>query len=106
MQRKAKDCNLTTKPGIQLHPKEKDLIKVLLLYPQVIQVAANECSPAVIANYAYDLVKEYNQFYQHVPIFAAANELDKNFRLGLSAMVGRIISSSMSLLGIAVPNRM
>lgn len=106
LQRKAKDCNLTPKPGIQLHPKEKDLIKVLLLYPQVIQVAANECSPAVIANYAYDLVKEYNQFYQHLPIFAAANELDKNFRLGLSAMVGRIISSSMSLLGIAVPNRM
>ena len=106
LQRRAQEVKTTVEPRSKLHAKEKDLIKVILLYPQVIQDAAQQCSPAIIANYTYELVKAYNQFYQQVPVFAADNELDKNFRIGLSGFVGEVISSSMSLLGIRVPERM
>ena len=106
LQRRAQEVKTTVKPSSKLHAKEKDLIKVILLYPQVIQDAAQQCSPAIIANYTYELVKAYNQFYQQVPVFAADQELDKNFRIGLSGFVGEVISSSMSLLGIRVPERM
>ena len=106
LQRRAQDVITTVEPSSKLHAKEKELIKVILLYPQVIQDAAQQCSPAIIANYTYELVKAYNQFYQQVPVFAADQELDKNFRIGLSGFVGEVISSSMSLLGIRVPERM
>ena len=106
LQRRAQKIKTTVEPSSKLHAKEKDLIKVILLYPQVIQDAAQQCSPAIIANYTYELVKAYNQFYQQVPVFAADQELDKNFRIGLSGFVGEVISSSMSLLGIRVPERM
>ena len=106
LQRRAKKVKTTFEPSSKLHSKEKDLIKVILLYPQVIQDAAQQCSPSIIANYTYELVKAYNQFYQQVPVFAADQELDKNFRIGLSGFVGEVISSSMSLLGIRVPERM
>ena len=106
LQRRSKDVIPTVKPSSKLHVKEKDLIKIILLYPQVIQDAAYQYSPAIIANYTYELVKAYNQFYQQVPVFAADQELDKDFRIGLSGFVGQIISSSMSLLGIRVPERM
>ena len=106
LQRRAQEVKTTVKPSSKLHAKEKDLIKVLLLYPQVIQDASQQCSPSVIANYTYELVKAYNQFYQQVPVFSADQELDKNFRIGLSGFVGEVISSSMSLLGIRVPERM
>ena len=106
LQRRAQEVKTTVEPSSKLHAKEKDLIKVILLYPQVIQDAAQQCSPAIIANYTYELVKAYNQFYQQVPVFAVDQELDKNFRIGLSGFVGEVISSSMSLLGIRVPERM
>jgi arginyl-tRNA synthetase len=106
LQRRAADLNAEVKPESALHPKEKELLKVLLRYPEVIQEAAKDYSPAVIANYAYDLVKEYNQFYQQVPVFGADNEKDKAFRIGLSGLVGKVIASAMSLLGITVPERM
>ncbi|MCS5662877.1 MAG: arginine--tRNA ligase [Flavobacteriales bacterium] len=106
LQRRAADLGTEVKPGSTLHAKEKELLKVILRYPEVIQEAANDYSPAVIANYTYDLVKEYNQFYQQVPIFGADSEQDKAFRIGLSGMVGKVITSAMSLLGITVPERM
>ena len=106
LQRRAPEVKTTVEPSSKLHVKEKDLIKVILLYPQVIQDAAQQCSPAIIANYTYELVKAFNQFYQQVPVFAAEQELDKNFRIGLSGFVGEVISSSMSLLGIRLPERM
>jgi len=106
LQRRAADLGTEAKPGSTLHAKEKELLKVILRYPEVIQEAANDYSPAVIANYTYDLVKEYNQFYQQVPIFGADSEQDKAFRIGLSGMVGKVITSAMSLLGITVPERM
>ena len=91
---------------ISLHEKEKELIKVLALYPEVIQNAAQNHSPALVANYTYDLVKEYNSFYQTVPILGSDDENAKMFRVQLSKKVGETIASAFKLLGISVPNRM
>src|SRR5690606_19827775 len=63
-----------------IHPKEKELIKIIQQYPETIQLAAENYSPALIANYTYDLVKEFNSFYQNVPILATDNETEKAFR--------------------------
>jgi len=90
----------------QLHPKEKELIKILQNFPAIIQNAADNLSPALIANYAYELVKSYNSFYQSVPIFGADNENVKDVRVQISYMVGSVIKSSFLLLGIEVPQRM
>jgi len=91
---------------IALHDKEKELIKQLEVYPEIIQNAANELSPAVIANYTYDLVKSYNSFFQNVSIFGADSEKEKQFRVQLSSIVGNTIKSAFGLLGINVPERM
>lgn len=92
--------------AFKLHAKEKELIKIIQQYPETIQLAAANYSPALIANYTYDLVKEFNSFYQNVPILATDNEAEKAFRVQLSAAVGKIIKSAFSLLGIDVPERM
>ena len=89
-----------------LHEKEKELIKALAQFPEVIQQAAKTYSPALIANYTYDLVKEYNSFYQSVSILGETDENKKVFRVQLSAKVGQTIKNAFSLLGIDVPNRM
>ena len=89
-----------------LGEKEKEIIKQIAMFPEVIQNAAATYSPALIANYVYDLVKEYNSFYQTVPILAAENQEDKVFRVQLSKKVGDTIKSGFSLLGIDVPERM
>jgi arginyl-tRNA synthetase len=82
------------------------LIKQLELYPQAIQQAADQHSPAIIANYVYDLVKDFNSFYQNVSILGSANLSEKYFRVQLSKTVGDIIKSALGLLGINVPQRM
>ena len=92
--------------GIDLHIKEKELIKQLELYPETIQQAAANYSPALIANYTYDLVKEFNSFYQNVSILGEANEIKKILRVQLAHKVAEVIKSSFGLLGIQVPNRM
>ncbi len=89
-----------------LHPKEKELIKQLELYPEIIQQAAGNYSPAVIANYTYDLVKEFNSFYQNVHILGEENIDKKILRVQLSKKVADTIKSAFSLLGIQVPERM
>ena len=89
-----------------LHPKEKELIKQIELYPDIIQNAASQHSPALIANYSYDLVKEYNSFYQSVSILGEENFEKKIFRVKLSKTVADIIKSAFKLLGIEVPDRM
>ena len=99
------DINFEIK-NLLLHTKEKALIKQLLNYPEVIQIAAQNLSPALIANYTYDLVKDYNSFYQSVPILGSENENEKVFRAQLSQKVGDVIKSSFGLLGISVPERM
>jgi arginyl-tRNA synthetase len=91
---------------IVLHEKEKELLKQLELFPEVIQNAAQNHSPALIANYTYDLVKEYNSFYQSVSILGETDLLTKVFRVQLSQKVGQTIKSAFKLLGIEVPERM
>jgi len=91
---------------ISLHPKEKELIKQIQNFPSVIKNAAENLSPALIANYTYDLVKDYNSFYQSVPILGSEVESEKIFRTQLSKKVGDTIKLSFSLLGIDVPDRM
>jgi len=91
---------------IELHEKEKELIKQLELFPEVIQQAAANFSPAIIANYTYDLVKEFNSFYQNVSILGE-KELDKKIiRVQLSKKVADTIKQAFLLLGIEVPERM
>ena len=92
--------------GIELHDKEKELLKQLELFPDVIQNAAAHHSPALIANYTYDLVKEFNSFYQNVSILGAENENEKQFRIQLSQVVSNTIKNAFGLLGIDVPERM
>ncbi|MBI3133295.1 MAG: arginine--tRNA ligase [Bacteroidetes bacterium] len=92
--------------AVELQPSERELIKHLAAYPQVVADAGHAYSPALIANYAYDLVKHYNSFYQSVSIFKEEDVAKRNFRLVLSQTVGKVIKSSMKLLGIEVPERM
>jgi len=89
-----------------LHEKEKELVKQLELFPEVIQNAAQHHSPALIANYTYDLVREYNSFYQAVSILGEENLDKKVFRVQLSKKVADTIAASFRLLGINVPERM
>lgn len=91
---------------IDLHEKEKELLKQLELYPDTIQQAAANYSPALIANYTYDLVKEFNSFYQNVSILGEENQDKKIFRVQLAKKVADTIKSAFSLLGIRVPERM
>jgi arginyl-tRNA synthetase len=99
------DFSATAKTN-DLHEKEKELLKQIELYPEVIQNAAQNHSPALIANYTYELVREYNSFYQAVPILGEENQEKKIFRVQLSKKVADTIASSFSLLGINVPERM
>jgi len=92
--------------GLALHEKEKELIKQVQLFPEVIQNAAANHSPALIANYTYDLVKEFNSFYQQVSILGEENLDKKVFRVQLSQSVGNTIKNAFQLLGIEVPERM
>ncbi|GHU73584.1 arginine--tRNA ligase [Bacteroidia bacterium] len=89
-----------------INEKEEILIQMLSEFPAVVQEAADNFSPAVIANYVYDLVKEYNQFYHDYSILREENESVKQFRLILSANVGKTIQTGFGLLGIDVPERM
>ena len=100
------DFDLSSEVTVSLHEKEKEVIKQIMLFPETIQLAATNQSPALIANYTYDLVKAYNSFFQNVSIFGADNEDEKIFRVQLSQTVGDVIKSAFGLMGIAVPDRM
>jgi arginyl-tRNA synthetase len=89
-----------------LHEKEKELVKQLALFPEIIQNAAQNHSPALLANYTYDLVKEFNSFYQNVSILGEENQYKKVFRVQLSQKVADTIKLAFGLLGIDVPDRM
>ena len=89
-----------------LHPKEKELIKQLQLFPETIQQAGAQYSPALIANYTYELVKSFNSFYQNVSILGTDNNEEKSFRIQLSKAVSDVIKTAFGLLGIEVPERM
>ena len=108
--RKANDTGVSWSSPIEasfdLHEKEKELIKQLQLYPEMIQLAASHFSPALIANYIYDLVKEFNSFYQQVSILGEADVQKKALRVQLADKVGSVIESGFKRLGIEVPERM
>ena len=89
-----------------LHEKEKVLLKSITLFPAIVQEAAEEYSPAVIANYVYDLVKDFNSFYQNVSILGEKEPVKLHFRVVLCKKIGEIIATSFKMLGIQVPERM
>jgi arginyl-tRNA synthetase len=90
----------------ELLEEEKELIKFIAQYPEIVKVAGTEFSPAIIANYAFELVKLFNHFYQTVPILIEKEELVKNLRLALCEVVSDIINRSLNLLGIDSPEKM
>ena len=100
------DFKKPVEDGYKFHEKERSLIKQLQLYPETIQLAAENHSPALIANYTYELVKEFNSFYQNVTILGTEDITEKTLRVQLANGVGNVIKSSFSLLGIQVPERM
>ena len=106
--RKSENNNNVTLSAVEvsLHDKERELLKQLELFPEVIQNAASQHSPALIANYTYDLVKDFNSFYQNVSILGADSDSEKTFRVQLSKSVGQTIKNAFSVLGINVPERM
>src|SRR5690349_14826838 len=89
-----------------LEPAEREALQVLSAFEGKVAEAAKEYSPAVIANYAYDLAKEYNQFYQSIPIFNETDPAKLKFRIAFSKSIADAIKRSMTLLGIEVPERM
>ena len=94
-----------TLPSI-LQEKEKTLLKRITLFPSIVQEAADNYSPAVVANYVYDLVKDFNSFYQNVSILGEEDASKRHFRVALSKKIGEIIAESFKMLGIQVPERM
>ena len=107
--RKAEELGIAlpaTFAGLTISTKEQELIAKVAEYADVVEEAARTYSPAVIANYVYDLVKEYNQFYHEFSILKEENEELRAFRLALSEVVARTIASGFSLLGIEIPERM
>ena len=102
--RRAETCELPK--SVSLHTKEKELIKLLSLFPEVVQNAADTYSPALIANYVYDLVNEFNSFYQNVSILGEDDTDKRSLRVHLSRKVGEVIAIGFDLLGIEVPERM
>ena len=108
--RKAAEAGITLPArlpeGISLSTKEEGLVQMLADFAGVVRQAGTDYSPSVIANYCYDLVKEYNQFYHDFSILREENEAVRQFRLVLSAEVAKIVKLGMGLLGIEVPERM
>ena len=108
--RKAAEAGITLPArlpeGISLSTKEEGLVQMLADFAGVVRQAGTDYSPSVIANYCYDLVKEYNQFYHDFSILREENEAVRLFRLVLSAEVAKIVKLGMGLLGIEVPERM
>jgi arginyl-tRNA synthetase len=91
---------------VSLNEKEKNVLKQLEVFPATIAHAAANYSPAIVANYTYDLVKEFNSFYQNISIFGAETLAQKQFRVQLCSVVGDTIKKAFGLLGIKVPERM
>lgn len=106
--RKAADNGIdyTTTAHTQVEKAEKDLIKAIYEFREVVQTAGNTMSPALIANYAFDLAKDFNRFYQETPIFKEEDSDKRNLRLQISELTALVIKNAMALLGIKVPEKM
>jgi len=96
------------KADISFHilPKERQILKLLYDFPAVVSEAGTNLSPAVVANYCYDLAREYNQFYQEIPVLREPDANKIRFRLALSEFAGNVLKRGMGLLGIQVPEKM
>jgi arginyl-tRNA synthetase len=92
--------------GVIPNPKEICVIKLLNDFRQIVPEAARELSPALIANYCYDLAREFNQFYHDYSILGEEDKNRRNFRLRLSELTGRVLEKGLYLLGIEAPERM
>ena len=104
---KAKELSLSKDYGnVEINSKEQEMIKLINSYPTVLKEAGENYSPAIIANYTYELVKEFNNFYQTVPIFKEEDASKIAFRIALSETIGKVIQSAMLLLGVHVPDKM
>ena len=103
--RKVNQETITASP-VNIEEKERALILSLVQYPDTIRQAAEMLSPALIANYLYELVKQFNSMYQQLPILGATDEEVKSFRVALTLKVGEVIRHASNLLGIEVPERM
>jgi len=100
------DFSALTNTGLAISEKESYLVQLITEFPSTVQLAGEEFSPALIANYIYDLVKEFNQFYHDITILKEENPELKQFRLILSETIASTIKTGMLLLGIEVPERM
>ena len=103
--RKAGESATLAQPA-SMEAREKEIIKHLLEYPGVVQQAAKQYSPALIANYSYDLVKLFNSFYQNISILGEEDQTKVAFRIQLAGEVAKVLQRSMGLLGIQLPDRM
>ena len=104
------DSDLTSTPDANfdqtLDPRECSLLKRIYQYPDILAEAGRSLSPALVANYFYELVKEYNHFYQGCPIIKEPDSNKRDFRLSLSTFIANHIQDGMGLLGILIPDRM
>jgi arginyl-tRNA synthetase len=100
------DLGLSIFDGVEILPKEVSLIKLLYRFPAVIEEAALQLSPALVANYVYELAREYNQYYQEVQVLKEPDRDKVVFRLSLSRVIADVIARAMGLLGINVPEKM
>jgi arginyl-tRNA synthetase len=109
LERKAAAAGIVPRPAdprVSLTDKERDLIKLLARFPSVVSEAGATYSPALLANHAYDLAKEFNQFYHDYPILKEGDDETRNARLLLAVHCGAVIRAAMALLGIEMPERM
>jgi arginyl-tRNA synthetase len=93
-------------PASSIQQQEREILKLLYQFPSVVEQAGTDYNPALVANYAYDLAKEYNQFYQEIPVLKEDDLNKRMIRLILSAFTSEVIKKAMWLLGIDVPERM
>ena len=91
---------------VEVHPKEKEIIRLLYDFPGVVAEAGKNLSPAIIANYCYELAREYNQFYQEIPVLRETDQKKLQLRLALSNFTSDVLRRAMGLLGISVPEKM
>ena len=103
--RKSSEIGFNMADVTSLHQKEKTILKTLLQFPSTIEASAKQYSPALIANYLYELVKQFNSYYQEVPILVA-DKAQESFRVTLCSSVADVIAEALGLLGIDAPNRM
>ncbi len=104
--RKAGSASALDTEHVALNEKERGVLKVLHSLPETITSAANAYSPAMVANYAYELAKAFNSFYQDTPILREENQQLKTMRISLCAAVASALKNTMNILGIEVPERM